>query len=295
MTLFSFVFARHSDPVHCLKKARNNMRKSRDRYLDGHGTRRLQIGDKFVTWDMLERLFKQDNHGGIRAMPKLTRDHVYPTAHGAMKVKTALQVLSGAVAHYAERQNELLPTKPLDAFVEYVQQWNDVFDVFNQSKSIKPGPEQEEVLAQVTSFADWMKGWTEGVLGAGMDDAMTKHPALVSWELRYDTQSMCRGFVSCFQHYNARYELNLSPRKFNQDPIENLFSRVRTSSNDRNPSTHKALEVLHQITATRAARASVRGGNCDEGPASRKRKHHVSGRMPAAQMRGLERRLKLAK
>jgi hypothetical protein len=85
------------DPPHLLKCTRNLFRKYDVQLKSEHVGGQLPV---IAKWEHIEEVYKQDKHGLIRTLFKLTDTHLAPIGHCAMKVSLAAQVMSYTVAAY---------------------------------------------------------------------------------------------------------------------------------------------------------------------------------------------------
>ena len=90
-SLFIYFFA---DAQHLIKTARNCL------YHLGSGrrTRYMWNDGKYLLWQHIVQVYQDELENGLKILPKLTRDHVYPTPFSVMTVKYAVQILSKAMS-----------------------------------------------------------------------------------------------------------------------------------------------------------------------------------------------------
>lgn len=79
------------DPMHLIKSVRNNL-------LNGNYIR----DGKIITFSDIRLVYELDKNKTIRALPKLTESHIFPTTFQRMNVKLAMQVFSHSVASAIE-------------------------------------------------------------------------------------------------------------------------------------------------------------------------------------------------
>ena len=85
-SLFIYFFA---DAQHLIKTARNCL------YHLGSGrrTRYMWNDGKYLLWQHIVQVYQDELENGLKILPKLTRDHVYPTPFSVMTVKYTLQII----------------------------------------------------------------------------------------------------------------------------------------------------------------------------------------------------------
>ena len=64
----------------------------------GHGTRTMWNNGKYVLWQYIVQMFREDQENGLKLLPRITSDHVRLTSYSVMKVNLAAQVLSSTMA-----------------------------------------------------------------------------------------------------------------------------------------------------------------------------------------------------
>lgn len=75
------------DPMHLIKSVRNNL-------LNGHYLK----DNKCIVFNDIRIVYELDKDKSIRALPKITENHIFPSMFQRMNVKLAVQVLSHSVA-----------------------------------------------------------------------------------------------------------------------------------------------------------------------------------------------------
>lgn len=114
------------DTPHLVKAVRNMLLKY-DFVLD----------DEIISWKYIKQFYERDKKFSIRAAPKLTDSHIFPTIFQKMKVKLATQVFSATVAASLNVYIRLgaLPQEaaPTSQFIDKIDK---LFDLMNSSKVI---------------------------------------------------------------------------------------------------------------------------------------------------------------
>lgn len=108
-----------------VKLVRNNWAKSKI-FLNGKGEE--------IKWEFIEKIYAFQLQQHISVCPKITKEHVQ-FERSKMKVKLAVQVLSCSIAaalKYLENDRAHPLFQHSEATREFVQLFNDLFDVFNR-------------------------------------------------------------------------------------------------------------------------------------------------------------------
>ncbi|GBM48387.1 DNA transposase THAP9, partial [Araneus ventricosus] len=112
------------DPCHMIKLVRNTLA-SKGSIFDSQG--------RIIKWDYIESLHKFQKEEGLLAATKVRTRHIQ-WKREVMKVKLATQVLSASVADallYLAKDANLPEFKGCEATVEFIQCFNNLFDVMN--------------------------------------------------------------------------------------------------------------------------------------------------------------------
>ena len=86
-----------SDIPHIIKKARNNLSKSRADLAQKGATRSMEYKSKPIVWDTIEAFFEEDSRRGVRVLHKLKPRHIYLNSFTKMRVNLAAQASKGSI------------------------------------------------------------------------------------------------------------------------------------------------------------------------------------------------------
>ena len=223
------------DPVHLLKTTRNNWENSFWR----NKTRKLQNNNMWITWlqliDAFENDINESNASGLRVLHKLKADHLFLNPYLRMRVYLAAQVFSNRVA-YAITQQDKPETQETAKFVQHM---NDFFDCLNANrvctrfefKSVYRMSNDRRLdwleNTFLKYFTDW-KAWAMGQVHVPIKERKKYFISDQTWE---GLQICVKSFVEV-----VRFSLNTIPgvqyviaTKFNQDPLEKFFGKMRQS------------------------------------------------------------------
>lgn len=205
------------DPPHLLKATRNNLLNH-----DFHFGKGL-----IASWKDIEEFYSIDSNLS-RVAPKLTDRHIYKNLINKMKVSTAANVLSHSVyaGMHLMAEAKMISPKAMGT-AEFVKFMDTLFDSFNgETKKPKDGkphricyhkdsPHNLLWLEAIKTFSS-----LKLVNKEGFD--IGKLPFMTAWlrTLR-SMKDLCHDL-----QINKGIEY-IATRRFNQDPVENLFSCIR--------------------------------------------------------------------
>lgn len=248
------------DPPHLIKCIRNNLLKKDCQYV-ANGVR------KVAKWSHINETVKADMCDGIRnqILTKISSYHVKPKNLNKMNISHCVQVLSRTMAKvihrlttWTQRDNEYFATEEFCLFI------NDLFDSLNSQSS---NSRQEPVLRRgVTKKSRHRTFWNEALrivksmefikVGSG-----TKTRPTVITNLAFTIRSFIairtllvddRGFKT------------FSTRRFNQDPLVNLFGQIRHNNYMRtNPTGLQFIIALKGLILNRFETRGLMRFNCE--------------------------------
>ncbi|KAH6948621.1 hypothetical protein HPB50_025400 [Hyalomma asiaticum] len=242
-----------SDVPHLFKSIRNRLLKQR----------LLNVKGEWVKWWFYAAVYKEDlkNAGGLKFCPKITSRHVYPSDMDLMRVKLATQVFSrsmaSAIIYYTERN----VFNPLDTAgtVEFTGRMNDLFDSMNRRHPGEAVHNQSQDILVMKESLQWLDDW-ERDLNSGV---ITKDMFL--------TASTAEGFrVSVLLTLDlAQYLLTecgfkyVLTAKFNQDPLERFFGKVRQAAGENDHPDMPTFLQLYRMLAVYNVLKPPKFGNCE--------------------------------
>lgn len=141
-----------SDYVHLFKCMRNNLLNQRS----------FLLPEGEVSISHFVNLLKLDtNNGGLRAVPKLTTNHVEPNNLQRMNVRLAVQLFSNSVADgmrfYQEQGKLALNT--CDATISFVRRLNRLFDILNAKLPVCGLRIDSDNMTFLEECLQWLDAW----------------------------------------------------------------------------------------------------------------------------------------
>ncbi|VDH96810.1 Hypothetical predicted protein [Mytilus galloprovincialis] len=276
------------DAPHLMKTTRNNFENSGW----NNKTRNLMLNGKPIKWSQIVTLVEGDIHGmGLRLLPRISYEHLHLTPTLRMRVKLAVQILSSSVANALQLKGNP-ETESTQLFIRMFDKFFDCLNVSNTKSGIF---QRKPTCAPYTNINDWRFKWLEEDFlkfltkweqeGENQADLSKKEKKqlCLSRETLEGLRITVKSFVELGKQLlllpNVRFLLS---EKFNQDPLEEYFSKQRGMGGFcDNPTVgqfqNNALKL--QVANAPAVMASTRG-NCQtrqnaqpiEAPLS-KRKH----------------------
>lgn len=240
------------DTPHIVKAVRNNFK-----------TNIIKIETKCVSWSYVERLYNVDKTKNNRLAPKLTESHIHPTNFQRMKVKLAAQTLSHTVSA-ALNTYISIGLLPEDAAVtaEFIENIDNLFDIFNSStlghaKKYKGAFQATDFQ---TEFLLYMKKYLSNIriYNKSGKDITNTVKTFKSWILNINSLLQLWPYLQ-----NIAPDLKfLLMRRFNQDPLENFFGKIRSlNGNAFNPTPIQFYFNFRKLFATQYLTVST--GNCE--------------------------------
>ncbi|KAJ8911915.1 hypothetical protein NQ315_016256, partial [Exocentrus adspersus] len=217
------------DPPHLIKGMRNNFLK--------HNVVFKKDGQKYeAKWEHIIQAYKMDPYlGSLRTMPKLTEKHVNPNNFNKMKVAYCTQVLSRTVAVslnlmafsgttvYTE-DGALTLDKEAVQTAKFIEFMDNLFDSVNGSLLSNPlKPLKEPIGDSSKHFVFWneAKEILSSIRFKKSENSLFIPPTV-------------KNFIKTIDNFKVLYSLlkdvgfdKISPRRFNQDPLENFFGQIR--------------------------------------------------------------------
>lgn len=253
------------DFPHLMKGIRNGLLE-KDLYFSKDGVQ------KVASWKHIVKMYEIDkNRGAYSQFVKLTDEHVYPLKIKKMRVKNCTQVFSHTVAtamHVAAKlSSELsseseyyLDPKAVDT-ADLLLFFDKLFDSVN-GFSVHPSP-GKELRTVVTNKSQHILFWQSciPVLNSMyFYSSSGKHvtPSIKNW-----SHSLKSLIYLAPKLFNMKFKY-FAPRCFNQDPIENFFSCIRShSSPNTNPTCSSFISSFKSLLLNNFVSSYSVGSNCE--------------------------------
>lgn len=143
--------------------------------------KQFKIHGKEICWRYYQQVFledsKRDKNSGLRACPKLTKEHVYPTNMAKMRVYLAVQVFSKSMAdgmqayHDAELKEKMkfekkYPTEKFvakfegcEATIAFTRKINRMFDILNSRNIDGSLTLNCSAFEELEEIIKWLESW----------------------------------------------------------------------------------------------------------------------------------------
>ncbi|KAK3932111.1 DNA transposase [Frankliniella fusca] len=246
------------DVPHLLKNVRNNFQQHN-----------VHFGNnKVARWHHLIKLKEQDGIGGtfFQITLKLTDQHLKLVRNkDKMKVCYAAQVMSCRVATALKKIHDWSNGREIPGCLdtaEFIYFVDSLFDSFNGSSQKPTG---KPLRCNLSANSPHLKFWKEAESKIKIwhfDGARNTCPSVLGW---LENISAVQGLWAELQKdLNLEY-LNL--RNLNQDPLENLFSVLKSNSQNL-PTLCQFRGALKTAIITNLRNSGIRGANCSDDGAS---------------------------
>lgn len=218
------------DVPHLFKSIRNNLL-SYD----------FDTPDGLVSWEVIKFVYNLEKDENNKICPKLSHAHIYPTNFQKMSVKLAVQVLSRSVA------KGILAIIGLDGFPEhlkhialntskFIEKLDRLFDILNGQPVFMRDESTEPFLIEMQEY----------ILKIKMINQKQKSYCLDG--LVMSISSILQISRQLFNTYPDITFINW--KKFNQDPLENFFSRIRArNANKQNPNLAEFRSIYAKLVS----------------------------------------------
>ncbi|KAL3196342.1 hypothetical protein MRX96_001677 [Rhipicephalus microplus] len=140
------------DPSHVFKCIRNNLQKV--------GKFLLPEGHEVHHFHYSALLGYEEQQAGLRAVPKLTRAHIFPNAFQKMSVRLAVQLFSGSTASAMEFYSKQEGCQKLHnsaGTYDFTKQINDLFDCLNSRRPQDVQYNEAEHIATLKANIKWLE------------------------------------------------------------------------------------------------------------------------------------------
>lgn len=233
---------------------------------------------KVASWSHVINIYQADCRRGIFSeFSKLTDEHVMPDKIRKMKVKNCTQVFSRSVAlnmrFKAEVSKELskdsifyLDPSATDT-ADLLLFFDQLFDSVNGSSLVSPAG--KELRRVVTIKSKHLETWKNAIVilksmfySSGQSQKIIT-PSLKNW------QHTINSFIYIWQILRNNGFSYFSPRSFNQDPVENFFSLIRSHNvTNANPTCSAFISSVKTLIINNFMSSHSLGSNCENDESS---------------------------
>ena len=226
------------DPPHLMKTTRNCLANTGSHTLSRHLWNEMDISWKHLLQlqDALRHCAQQS--GGLSIGYKLKREHFHLTSYSKMRVNLAVQILSRttseAFCYYGIQGSAAAQTLLL-----FMDRFFDMLDVRSKDESVRKRkddlkPYESADDSRLTwledAFLGYFDAWESTVKKRDGFSKSEKALMLLSSETREGLRITVHSFVTVVREFLQHPELKgkyLLSERLNQDPLENLFGKVR--------------------------------------------------------------------
>lgn len=224
----------------------------------------IQCKDGIVSWECVREIFNLERTNATKMCTKLSSNHVNPDKWKKMKVSLAVQVFSRSCSaaiktalHCNLFSNETaLKSTSTASFFEKI---NNLFDCLNSNQKFNPNIYKSSLTkdGRVQNYLADMLDYLNKIYFPGISKV-----CCISG-LRQTIKAILEISNNLFDKYpHITYILT---RKFQQDPLENLFSIIRSKGGcNTNPSVMDFSRTLSKIMANKVLSYSSEFSNCED-------------------------------
>ncbi|KAK3915666.1 Transposable element P transposase [Frankliniella fusca] len=261
------------DPPHLLKAIRNALANS----FSHSKSRKLWKNGQFLSWKVVETLFALTKDKKFRGH-KLTKAHVKLTAFSCMTVLLATQVLSSSVANCIEELSSHESMKTLDTseLIIFIRKMNKFFDSVNGQDESGEGKnpdklpftssDDERFNFLENDFLSYFEEWKQDVINRpGIFTNGERSRMIISHQALGAIQITVKGIAGAIRYMlDVAGAPSVCARVFNQDPLEQYFSKVRRKQGDnRNPTLKSVLDTRMNLHAQGSVSLPSQKGNTE--------------------------------
>ncbi|XP_050557997.1 transposable element P transposase isoform X3 [Spodoptera frugiperda] len=253
------------DTPHLLKGIRNNLLKKDAKF--------FQNGEvKWAKWEHLRMLLNVDTGDDeIRLVNKITESHVIESKIPKMKVKHAAQVFSQRVSAALRflAKHEILPSE-CQQTADFLLIFDQLFDSFNghsyqiSSKKykscFKTNSPHIQLWNNLLPVLESIKFQSITHNNQGNVVKFESIPSIKNWINNIKT------FKEMWVDLNTNHNVNsLLTRNFNQDPLENFFSSIRSNGiRNTNPSCNQFINAYKTLIINNFNSPHSLNANCEK-------------------------------
>ncbi|KAB0793229.1 hypothetical protein PPYR_12849 [Photinus pyralis] len=230
---------------------------------------------KVASWKHIISTYKLDKlDGRFSTFTKLTDEHVFPEKIRKMKVKHCAQVFSFTVAvairnkaKYSQKLSDPNHPEYLDPAAhdtaDLLLFFDELFDSVNGHTLYSP---IKKLRCVVSNKSHHMRFWQDAIAvirSMSFVDAKTKRsvvtPSLSNWV------STLQNFMYIWKRLRSEGFRFIAPRDFNQDPLENFFSCIRSHGvRNTNPTCASFTMSSKSLIINNLVSSHSLGANCEK-------------------------------
>ncbi|KAM7302656.1 hypothetical protein ISCGN_018164 [Ixodes scapularis] len=202
----------------------------------------LTIGEHKIDFKHYKLLYEADGGHQVRAVPKLTKEHVDPDNLRKMNVKLAVQLFSRTTAlglsmHSRLKYPGLEDCAGTTYFTALV---NDLFDALNAKLPVRGVKEGSEKITTITEFLELVNITEQNNRTRGT----SMFASQVTMESLRVTLASARDLITDLLGSGAEYVLT---GKLNQDPLERFFGMIRSFGGDEDHPTIISFSHIYRL------------------------------------------------
>lgn len=257
------------DSPHVMKTARNNASHS----AFGKSPRLLWNNGKYVLWEYIDQLVKNDMECGLKLCPKLTIEHVNLTPFSRMNVRLAAQVLSESVSIALTEYGD----ESAKATAEFCLMLDRFFDCMNvrnldeQIKKRKPflapyhSVSDERFDWLIKTFLPYFVNWKKSITDREGDfNDHDRARMFISWQTYESIQITTYSSIDLIKYLIQNGVKYVYTEHFCQDPLENYFGRQRQAGRRHdNPSVQQFGYIDNTLRVNKSYRPLASGNSRD--------------------------------
>ena len=215
-----------------------------------------------ASFKIIREIFHEEENYFCKKLTKLSRAHIYPNAFEKMRVKFAVQVLSNttsaAIKSICDTENNMFVTKNIIQYAIptaiFCDMFNKCFDCLNSLRIFNNQLQDKCGYLDAYSF---------------LKNDMLKF----LYSLKYTTDAKCVdgliqtiiGIISIAENYFRSNDktLFIIPSRFNQDPLENFFGKMRAAGGfNRHPNAYQIGKIFAKIFCIKLV-FNAKNTNCE--------------------------------
>ena len=236
------------DPPHLIKSIRNGLSKG------------FMFENNKVSMEVIQKCYDIKSNSKLPLAPKLNIKHIQLKSFSKMRVNLACELLSNSVALGIET---LVIVKLIEGDALYTSHFckffNNLFDIFNSSLSNKNIVYKNPLNNNIDSITFLQN--SVNILNniKYCDNKYTDQlPCLLGWRLNVNSLLL---FLEDEIIVNNPFSIELN--KFNQDFVENFFSRMRSRGGNRDNPTPMEFASDYRAISVDSLFVKIKGSNCE--------------------------------
>ncbi|KAH9376284.1 hypothetical protein HPB48_015016 [Haemaphysalis longicornis] len=203
----------------------------------------------------------EEEQAGLRAVPKLTKAHIFPNAFQKMSVKLAVQATS-AMEFYSE-QEDCKKLHGSAATSEFTRTLNKLFDCLNSRRPDHVRFNEAQHIAVLKDSIAWLDNWEKYIQTLPTQRRVCFLSKQTCGALRitlHSSVALIESLLSSGFHY-------VLVGNFGQDPLERFFGIVRHVAGDGGqPTVQHFLFIYGMLSVNNLVRPPKRASVEGDGP-----------------------------